>query len=596
MIRKNFLSPCLLTCIRAVFLLLIFFTGLYGQNNAIPEFEALKKLIGDKKYDEAIHFIEITEPLNKKFDFYKLSADFFMRMGKYLKAIDYYKLAYVNAETSKDREYTLLKRGECYLNLRNYNEAKLIISYLIKDYPNTLYINDAYLLLAQAHEALGESREAMNYYQKLQPTLSAQIIKAKAFVRLNKFDEAVKIFEGIFKTEKEVISNNPDIYYYFGEALRNKRRFKEAKTYLSGAKRVEAFSEKSSLSLGKIAYDEKEFDAAIKYFNEVITGKDKEAKAEAYYYLGMIYYEKGEIDKAIEKLVKLRNDFPVSRTYGKATIILSEIMRQRGEYESAIKYLDELLKNNNVNNEVINEMEMVLNDISGKDEKMFRKHFDRYAEYLLKFKRHSSLIKYCEKVPDEKKITILNRIFLSGSNEDKKKSAILLFNYYLNKGELSKALKLEKYVDKALSDRIRIHDYLFDGNYYKALYIIEKLDNPQLNDLENLLYLERKLNDKKRITNILRRWINSKDLEWNLYVRIGDYFFHRDKSLALESYKKAYAKSITKENKREIEDRIIALQNNAQLPFVSENAFDEKLNKIREREKVVERIMKEYNL
>lgn len=579
-----------------VVIISIFTFNLYGQNSTVSEAEILQKLIEEKKFDEAINFIESTEPVMKKYDFYKTSAEFFMKTDKYLRAIDYFKLAFINAGGSKEKDYTLLKRGECYINLRNYNEAKLILYNLIKNNPNTFYLNDAYLLLAQTYEALGDGKEAINYYQKVQPTISAQIVKAKAYVRLNKYDEAIKIFESIIKTEKQVFSNNPDIYYYYAEALRNKSRFKEAKTYLAGAKRINGFSEKASLSLGLIAYAEKDFQPAINYLNEVLRGNDRESKAEALYYLGKIHLEMGQKSEAMEKFVNLRNNFPVSKKYLMATIHLIALSREAKDYKSSIKYIDELLIDKNYNDDLISEIDLILNELLQKDENNFKIAFDKYYPYLVHAKRFGSLIKYSERLNDEKRISVLNKVFLATSGEDKKKSATILFEHYLKKGDLTKALAYEKFVDKSLTEKIKMYDYLFDGNYERALAIIEKTNQPTLDDLDNLFYIEKRISNKNRVKNVLSRWFRRDDLNWEFYNKMGDYYFDKDQKLASESYKRAISKNIGNEAKKNIEKKILALQNNEKLPIESKEKLDEIFVKIREQEKRVEKIVKEYGL
>ncbi|MFN3910136.1 MAG: hypothetical protein ACK4J0_02810, partial [Candidatus Anstonellaceae archaeon] len=84
-----------------------------------------------------------------------------------------------------------------------------------------------------------------------------------------------------------------------------------------------------------------------------------------------------------------------------------------------------------------------------------------------------------------KKINILNRIFIAGSVEEKKQSAKLLFNYYLSKGEISKALGFEDYVDKALTDKIKIYSYRNQSSLILIVedkgFPLEQISNSQIN-------------------------------------------------------------------------------------------------------------------
>jgi len=572
------------------------FTFAFANEKAGNEAEHLKSLIEQRKYEEALSYIKSTEPEKAHYEFYRLSAEFFMKTEKYLKAIDYFKLAYINAKDQKEKDYTMLKRGECYLNLRYYNEAYLILKNLIKNSPNSIYLNDAYLLFAQTAESLGKIDEALSHYQKVPPTLSAQIIKAKAYVRMGRFNEAVKIFENMLKTEKGVLTENPDIYYYFGEALRNTGRYKEAKTYLSGAKRLAGFKDKACLSLGIIANEEKDFESALSYFKEV-SSLDREAKAKALYYIGKIYLNKNLKKEAKESFIALRNNYPVAKEYKEATLHLVTIARVEKNYDSVYRYLNELLKSSKVDEKTFSEMEALISDLYEVKGNEFNKAFQRYGVYLYKARRFDTLIKVSDALPEDKREQLLNQIFLVSLGEEKKKTAKILFEYYVKKNNLDKALKFENYVDKNQAEKIKLYDYLLAGNYDKVLSIIMGSKEITDDDVKTLLYISNKVKDKKKFHTIISKTINN-NLKAVTYVSLGDYFFEKDKKLALKCYQKALAiKELKPEEKEEISRRVQALEKKEKLPeFTKHNEFKDVMKKLNDKEETVNNLLKGYNL
>lgn len=558
----------------------------------------LEKLIEDRKYDEALNYIENIEPQKDKYNFYKVSAEFFMRAGKFLKAIDFFKLAYINANNQKEKDYTLLRRGECYLRLNYYDEAYLVLTNLVKNSPNSIYLNDAYLLLAQSCEALGKIEDAFKYFQKVPPTLSSQIIKAKAFVRMKKYEEGVKIFENMIKTEKNFLANNLDVYYYHGEALRNLNRLREAKIYLSGAKKLSNYKDLASLSLGLISYKEKDYSLAIEYFNEVMKGNDRNAKAEALYYLGKINYERGLKKEAKVMFINLRNNFPTSKEYAQATKYLMTIAREDKDYESIYKYLNEIAITSKLDMDLIDELEMITLELYETNKEELKKFFDKYGNYLLKAKKINTLLKISNAFGDDKQLKILNYVFLTSLGEEKKKSANLLFNYYVKKGDVDRALKYENYVDRNLVEKLKIYDYLIDGNYEKVSSIILNAKDVSSDDLNLLIYVFEKVKNKKKVLDFLSRAIDKNNLDPEIYVKLGDFFSEKDKKLSIKSYNKVLSlKNIKQDLKESIQQKIFALEKNEKIDVVRKyDGFEKEISKSKEVEKRIEKIIREFNI
>ncbi|MCX6812269.1 MAG: tetratricopeptide repeat protein [Candidatus Berkelbacteria bacterium] len=115
----------------------------------------------------------------------------------------------------------------------------------------------------------------------------------------------------IFHHYKEERANNFDKYYSDGQALLVSGDFSGAIDSLTKAVDVDSNNYNALFSLASAYYGTKDYQSAIKYFNQAATGKNvsKSSIAMDINSLGNAYRDSGQIDKAVESYKKaIEND------------------------------------------------------------------------------------------------------------------------------------------------------------------------------------------------------------------------------------------------------------------------------------------------
>lgn len=184
------------------------------------------------------------------------------------------------------------------------NEAIAIIEKIISQDPD---ISNAYFTLGNIYFRLGQYDRAIENFQRvlaLKPDdVFAAINIANSHLRTGRAGEAEKfLLEFIHKAF-------PDSQIYF--------------------------------LLGNIKFFEKNYDEAIKYYQECL--KLNPDSASAYNALGAVYFERGEIEKAEENLLQA---LKLNPELTNANYNLAQVYEARGRLDKAIEAYEEELKHN----------------------------------------------------------------------------------------------------------------------------------------------------------------------------------------------------------------------------------------------------------
>ena len=108
--------------------------------------------------------------------------------------------------------------------------------------------------------------------------------------------------------------------------------------------------------LGKIAYDQENYDQALTYLNQVINNSDNEHTAEARYLRANIYYLRRDLERA-KQLTLAANQESSDYPYwvAKSVILLADILRDQNDLYNARAALEALLDNYQGDAELIQE-------------------------------------------------------------------------------------------------------------------------------------------------------------------------------------------------------------------------------------------------
>jgi tetratricopeptide (TPR) repeat protein len=240
----------------------------------------------------------------------------------YLKALRLYKwIEQQILDDDVNLPVIQIEIGWTYYNLKDYKNC---IQYLKKVEENKLLTNtqrfDCKRLIGFSHEYLGDNEKAIQYIEKS--------IKENVDVELQKY--------ALFELGK--------IYFIKGA-------MGKAKPYLLKAKelfKTNALKYKLATAyyLGFIAFYEKDFQTAYKYFSNIVeNAKDAENEANGYFGLAHLYYEEKKYPVLIDisqKILRLNPKFYDKETLG---FFLCKSYREMKMFNDLKTFYNELLQN-----------------------------------------------------------------------------------------------------------------------------------------------------------------------------------------------------------------------------------------------------------
>jgi tetratricopeptide (TPR) repeat protein len=170
---------------------------------------------------------------------------------------------------------------------------------------------------------------------------------AKLFVKQNKFQDAIKIYNQLVQETKnnDFVKNlNLELAYCYFQ-LKNYDKTISVLSQLKFDKKVE-LSLNTAYLLGLAYYNNKNYTEAIKIFSRLIKERSKENKwyDDAYYLLGLSYFNLEEYKKSIKVFYELCNK-KSSVYYVSSQIYIAQAYKELKEYELAKNILIKLLEN-----------------------------------------------------------------------------------------------------------------------------------------------------------------------------------------------------------------------------------------------------------
>lgn len=277
----------------------------------------------------------------------------------FLETIPGYKLE--NAE----KDQLAFDAAENAFENGNYERAITGFTSYIGKYPNGVNV-----LLAHYHR--GESYAVLEQYSQALSDYEWVVRKGPGQYYVNALGKAAKIaynseqdFEKsyqYFTDWEEVTTDADDRFEAQLGAMRSAYRLGNITAVQSSARKVaqnpsasDAQKATAEFYLGKIAYDRKDFSAAMTSFNKVLLLSDNEQTAEARYLIAHIHYLNRDLDKAKKRCLDNNND---SSGYpywvGKSLLLLSDVFAEQGDLFSARTVLEALIENyGNPDDEII---------------------------------------------------------------------------------------------------------------------------------------------------------------------------------------------------------------------------------------------------
>ena len=269
----------------------------------------------------------------------------------------YYNTLYNAKKVFREAEEQRENQGAARARSK-YNTVIKKCAYIVKEYKNSKYADDALFLLSKAlfykganyTQAIENFEQLIKFYPKSEFVPEAKIFIARSKYKLNVKGEAYIQLEKIlqsdvddkYKAEAMLLLAK---YYSYDE------KYEKAENYLkqliSKYKKSDEFA-KAMVMLGEIYYKQKKFSESLEIFKKISKQKhfEKRIKLDAVYYMALNHFEMKHTQEAFKIVSKLLLRETRSNVIPKIRILQARILVQKGEYNKAINLFSAVMKDN----------------------------------------------------------------------------------------------------------------------------------------------------------------------------------------------------------------------------------------------------------
>jgi tetratricopeptide (TPR) repeat protein len=286
-----------------VILLLLFFASLYGIR-VLGKVRLKVSLDRTLKEGSKHDAIEVLLNIIKKKPFDSRSrmelVELYKQEKNYIEAITHLNLMlqFGQKQQKYDPKEVYLHLGECYLAVKNLDEAHRVYNTLRKSCPDESF---AYVQLGKIENERGFHDKAIRYLHKalsLDPeNIGIKEELGRILFESKKYPEASRVLQDILKKDPE----NPSAHYHTGKINFIYHQNKEAFAHFLKSKNEDPFVAGSLLHIGMILRQYNKIEDAKKVLASALSkpGLTKNDLLEGMYELAEIYFTQQDIQRAI---------------------------------------------------------------------------------------------------------------------------------------------------------------------------------------------------------------------------------------------------------------------------------------------------------
>jgi len=222
---------------------------------------------------------------------------------------------YRTYKNSKLRPETIIGMMNINLNDKNSKEVINLFNTLLKEFPESSTINEAFYISGQNEYLLNNYEKSIEYMKKVTTTTfkrQALITKARSLKELHRNKEALQALDEVFKlptVNKTQHMIRSKAYYIAGEILKDDKRVNEAIKQYEKVKKNLPFSYDTWITLAWLYLGKKEYDTAYNFTNKITNGFEPDKKSQ--YYLEILKirsacnYYSNNIEDAVSEYEKI---------------------------------------------------------------------------------------------------------------------------------------------------------------------------------------------------------------------------------------------------------------------------------------------------
>ena len=269
------------------------------------------------------------------------SAESQFENGNYPRAIDAFTRYLRQYPNGRNHIVALYHRGESFSVQKQYSNA-------LRDYEGVIQKGQSkYFLKALSKAAIiaynheQDFRKAYDLYTELEKSAASE-------------DQIFEAQLGALRSAYR-IGNTNAVYRLAGQVASNPRASQEQNAA-------------ANFYLGKVAYDQKDYNKALPAFEIVTANSDNELTAEARYLAAYIIYQRRDLERAttlLREASRANSSYPY--WMAKCVILLSDVYSEQGDYFRAKATLEALLTNYNEDQELVREAQRKLEVLREKE-------------------------------------------------------------------------------------------------------------------------------------------------------------------------------------------------------------------------------------
>ncbi|MBK7408368.1 MAG: tetratricopeptide repeat protein [Saprospirales bacterium] len=269
------------------------------------------------------------------------------------------------------KEALNFKAAESQYEIGNFDRATGAYTDYIKKYPNGQYLLQAYQHRGESNFELKQYPQALTDFEYVIGRGSSKYygkaLELAAAISYNYALNFEKAFSYYTKLESAALSDESRFAAQLG-AMQSAYRINNYQAVLSMANKINnnptaslAQKSRANFYLGKLAFDNKDYDSALSAFNQVIKFNSEEEAAEGRYLIARIYYERRDLKQAeqwCDRAIQENSAYPFWTA--KSFLLLSDIYADQGNLFNARTVLESLLENYKGDQSIINEAQSKL--------------------------------------------------------------------------------------------------------------------------------------------------------------------------------------------------------------------------------------------
>ncbi|WMN10965.1 tetratricopeptide repeat protein [Marivirga salinae] len=323
-------------------------------------------------------FVESNPTHPKASEAYFELGNFYFREKNYAKAIQYYEKTDAEKLRGEDKTHYQFKVAYSYFSRRAFEEALPYftrlkrrdnqyqsaanyyagyINFEQKDFDEALIDleraaeNDAYKvstanMIANIYYQKGQYDELIDYAEDLLPRLSRlealniKLIIGDAYFEQNKFEEANEYFEEYRDESKSKMDR--ELLYRMGYVAYQLKDYEEAiKLFEEVGIAKDSLSQFNAYYLGELYLKNENYRfAANAYEQAKLLNFNKDIAQESHFQLAKLYLKQGNTTSAVNELSTFIEKYPKSSYITQANELLSEAYLNSNAYEQAIDFLE----------------------------------------------------------------------------------------------------------------------------------------------------------------------------------------------------------------------------------------------------------------